>query len=179
MAITRIWRVDPSNPEPRVIAEAAALLREGGLVAFPTETVYGLGADSFNRGAVRRIYQVKGRPPDNPLIVHISSIEQIARVSSRAPEIVERLAEAFWPGPLTVVIPKADSVPEEVTAGLPKVAVRMPAHKVALALINDLGSPIAAPSANLSGRPSPTSPMHVIRDLYGKIEGILDAGETL
>lgn len=179
MAITKIWRVDPSNPEPQVIAEAAALLREGGLVAFPTETVYGLGADSFNKSAVRRIYQVKGRPPDNPLIIHISSIEQIASVSNRAPEIVERLAEAFWPGPLTIVIPKADAVPEEVTAGLPKVAVRMPAHKVALALINDLGSPIAAPSANVSGRPSPTSPTHVIRDLYGKIEGILDAGETL
>lgn len=179
MVETRVWRVDASNPDPSAIREAAFVLRGGGLVAFPTETVYGLGANAYDERAVRRIFEVKGRPMDNPLIVHVSRFEQVYEVSSEVPRAAERMARVFWPGPLTVVIPKSPRVPEGVTAGLPKVGVRMPAHRVALALIEELGSPIAAPSANLSGRPSPTSAEHVLRDLGGRIEGVLDAGETL
>jgi len=175
---TKVWRVDPENPDRQAIREAAEVLRRGGLVAFPTETVYGLGAVIRLRDSVRRIFEVKGRPPDNPLIVHISSLDQLREVASAVPERALRLAEVFWPGPLTLVLPRGD-VPDEVTAGLPKVAVRMPAHAVALALIEEAGAPLAAPSANLSGRPSPTSAEHVLRDLGGKIEGVLDAGETL
>jgi len=176
---TRVWRVDAARPDPSAIREAAEVLRGGGLVAFPTETVYGLGADAYNASAVRRIFEVKGRPPDNPLIVHISRLEQLEELASSLPPAAEELARAFWPGPLTIVVPRSPRVPDEVTASLPKVAVRMPAHKVALALIEELGSPIAAPSANLSGRPSPTSAEHVLRDLGGRVEGILDAGDTL
>lgn len=179
MVATRVWRVNASNPDPLAIREAAEVLRRGGLVAFPTETVYGLGARMYDRRAVKKIFDVKGRPPDNPLIVHISRFEQLWEVALEIPPIVEKLADAFWPGPLTVVVAKSPKVPEEVTAGLPRVAVRMPAHRVALNLIEELEAPIAAPSANLSGRPSPTTAEHVLRDLEGKIEGILDAGETL
>jgi len=176
---TKVWRVDPEAPDRCAIREAAEVLRRGGLVAFPTETVYGLGALIHLREAVRRIFEVKGRPPDNPLIVHISRLDQLYEVAREVPERALKLAEVFWPGPLTLVLPKSASVPSEVTAGLPKVAVRMPAHTVALALIEEAGTPAAAPSANLSGRPSPTSAEHVLKDLGGRIEGVLDAGETL
>ncbi|MEM0025859.1 MAG: L-threonylcarbamoyladenylate synthase [Zestosphaera sp.] len=171
-------KVDPINPDKEVISEAVEVLREGGLVAFPTETVYGLGADSFNKSAVKKIYSVKGRPPDNPLILHISDFKELEVVAKDVPSFVYELANKVWPGPVTFVLKKSDLVLHEVTAGLPTVAVRCPAHPVALALIKGLGNPIAAPSANLSGRPSPTTADHVIKDLSGKIEMILEGGDT-
>lgn len=171
-------KVDPINPGKEVIDEAVEVLREGGLVAFPTETVYGLGADSLNKDAVKRIYGVKGRPPDNPLILHISDLSELEMVARDVPPSIYELASKVWPGPVTFVLRKSDSVLPEVTAGLPTVAVRCPAHPVALALIKGLGRPIAAPSANLSGRPSPTTADHVIKDLLGRIEMILDGGDT-
>jgi L-threonylcarbamoyladenylate synthase len=179
MVRTQCWRVDAEKPDRRLIREAAGVLKRGGLVAFPTETVYGLGALIYLRDAVKRIFEVKGRPPDNPLIVHVAGLDQLYEVAREVPEKALKLAKVFWPGPLTVVLPKSGGVPDEVTAGLPKVAVRMPAHAVALALIEEVGAPVAAPSANLSGRPSPTSAEHVLKDLGGRIEGVLDAGETL
>lgn len=178
MIKTRVLKVDPIDPEKEVVSEAVRILSEGGLVAFPTETVYGLGADSFNKDAVRRIYSVKGRPPDNPLILHISDFRELEVVAKEVPSFVYELASKVWPGPVTFVLKKSDLVLPEVTAGLPTVAVRCPAHPVALSLIRGLGNPIAAPSANLSGRPSPTTADHVIKDLSGKIEMILDGGDT-
>jgi L-threonylcarbamoyladenylate synthase len=148
------------------------------LVAFPTETVYGLGANAFDPAAVRRIFAAKGRPVDNPLIVHVADPDSLADLVTEVPEVGRRLMAAFWPGPLTLVLPKTDRVPPEVTAGLPSVAVRMPDHDVALGLIAAAGVPIAAPSANRSGRPSPTTAAHVREDLDGRIEVILDGGPT-
>lgn len=176
---TKVWQVDPANPDPNAIREAAQVLKRGGLVAFPTETVYGLGALAYERAAVRRIFEAKGRPLDNPLIVHIARVDQLEEVARQVPEEAYRLMDKLWPGPLTLVLWKVERIPLEVTAGLPKVAVRMPAHKVALMLIEEAGAPIAAPSANRSGKPSPTSAEHVIGDLRGRVEGVLDAGETL
>ncbi|MGC8969228.1 MAG: L-threonylcarbamoyladenylate synthase [Conexivisphaera sp.] len=178
-ARTRVLRVDPRNPDESKIARAAEVIRSGGLVAFPTETVYGLGADAFNPEALRRIFLAKGRPQDNPLIVHVPDREWLTRVASSVPELAGRLVERFWPGPLTLVVEASPSLPTEVTAGLPTVAVRCPAHPVALRLIELSGTPIAAPSANLSGRPSPTSAEHVISDLWGLVDVIVDSGETL
>ncbi len=176
---TRVFRVDPFRPDPEVIGYAAGVIRGGGLVVFPTETVYGLGASAFDSRAVERIYAVKGRPLDNPVIVHICDLGQLELVASRVPEEAYRLVERLWPGPLTILLPRSPKVPNVVTAGLDTVAVRMPAHPVALELIRSAGVPIAAPSANLSGKPSPTRGEHVIEDLYSKVEVILDAGETL
>lgn len=176
---TAIYKVDPEHPDPAIIKIAARTLREGGLVAFPTETVYGLGALSSNPRAVLRVFEVKRRPPDNPLILHIHVIDQLFEVAASIPSEALKLAERFWPGPLTLVLPKSPRVIREVTGGLEKVAVRMPAHPVALALIKEAGEPVAAPSANISGRPSPTTAQHVIEDLSGLIEVVLDAGETL
>ncbi len=176
---TRVFRVDPFRPDPEVIGYAAGVIRSGGLVVFPTETVYGLGASAFDSRAVERIYAVKGRPLDNPVIVHICDLGQLELVASRVPEEAYRLVERLWPGPLTILLPRSPKVPNVVTAGLDTVAVRMPAHPVALELIRSAGVPIAAPSANLSGKPSPTRGEHVIEDLYSKVEVILDAGETL
>ncbi|MFZ5901345.1 L-threonylcarbamoyladenylate synthase [Desulforudis sp. DRI-14] len=173
---THYWRVDPINPDQDVITAAARILRQGGLVAFPTETVYGLGANALDSRAVKRIFIAKGRPADNPLIVHVSDLEQAAAITAGLPPLAVKLAKAFWPGPLTLVLPKADAVPGEVTAGLDTVAVRMPDHRVALALIRAAGLPVAAPSANVSGRPSPTTGEHVRQDLEGRVEVILDAG---
>jgi len=173
-----VLKVDPINPGKEVIDEAVEVLKEGGLVAFPTETVYGLGADSLNKDAVKRIYDVKGRPPDNPLILHISDISELEVVARDVPSSIYELASKVWPGPVTFVLRKSDLVLPEVTAGLPTVAVRCPAHPVALTLIKGLEKPIAAPSANLSGRPSPTTADHVIKDLAGRIEMILDGGDT-
>lgn len=170
------WRVDPDVPDRRAITAAAALIREGGLVAFPTETVYGLGANALDRQAVKRIFAVKGRPDDNPLIVHVGEREEMTGLVRAVPPAAQKLIGMFWPGPLTLVLPRSGRVPLLVTAGLDKVAVRMPAHPVALALIREAGVPVAAPSANTSGRPSPTTAAHVLEDLDGRIEAVLDSG---
>ncbi|MBX6378963.1 MAG: threonylcarbamoyl-AMP synthase, partial [Clostridia bacterium] len=161
--------------EPGAVATAATILRHGGLVAFPTETVYGLGADAFNEDAVRRIFAVKGRPPDNPLIVHVAGPRDVGRLSLE-PSAARALIAAFWPGPLTLVLPRRPEVPAVVAAGLDSVAVRCPAHPVARALIAAAGTPLAAPSANRSGRPSPTWAADVLADLGGLIDAVLDGG---
>ncbi|MEM2940702.1 MAG: L-threonylcarbamoyladenylate synthase [Thermoproteota archaeon] len=176
--LTKILKADKHRPSKKVLLEAVKILKSGGLVAFPTETVYGLGADAFNKEAVLKIFRAKKRPPDNPVIVHVSTMEMLANVSSSVPRRVEKLIEELWPGPLTIVVPRASRVPSIISAGLETIAVRMPAHNVALGLIEYLGSPIAAPSANLSGRPSPTNAKDVYEDLNGSIEMIIDAGET-
>lgn len=173
---TRYIKVDQFHPEAGAIAEAGLILRQGGLVAFPTETVYGLGADATNGRAVARIFEAKGRPPDNPIIVHVASRSQLSSLVLSIPAEAEILMDAFWPGPLTVILPAAREVPGVVTAGLTTVAVRMPDHPVALALIKAAGVPVAAPSANLSGKPSPTLAEHVLQDLDGRIEAVLDGG---
>jgi L-threonylcarbamoyladenylate synthase len=158
------------------LAAAVALLKSGGLVAFPTETVYGLGARAFDASAARRVYKAKGRPSDNPLIVHVCDEAMLARVVKRVTPLARRLIDAFWPGPLTLILEKSASVPDAVTAGGRTVAVRCPGHPAARALIRALGEPVAAPSANLSGRPSPTTAAHVLRDLRGRVALILDGG---
>ncbi|HYP25874.1 MAG TPA: L-threonylcarbamoyladenylate synthase [Blastocatellia bacterium] len=173
-----MFKIDPDDPDEGVIARAASIIREGGLVAFPTETVYGLGADSMNERAIGRIFEAKGRPSDNPLIVHVDDREKLARVAAEVSEKAERLMEKFWPGPLTLVLKRRPEVPPAVSAGLPTVAVRMPASRIALALIRHARTPVAAPSANASGRPSPTSASHVLADLGGRIDMILDGGAT-
>ncbi len=155
---------------------AAEILKRGGLVAFPTETVYGLGGDALNPGAVKKIYQVKRRPPDNPLIIHVAGMEEAARLAEEIPPEALLLAEKFWPGPLTMVLPKKDLVPGITTAGLSSAAIRVPAHPLARKLIRAAGIPLAAPSANLSGRPSPTSAGHVLEDLAGSVDAVLDGG---
>jgi L-threonylcarbamoyladenylate synthase len=175
---TEVLRVDPSNPEPEPIARAASVLRAGGLVAFPTETVYGLGANALDPAAVERIFAAKGRPANNPLIVHVAEAAQVSRLATAWPEPAARLAEAFWPGPLTLVLPKTAVVPDIVTAGGPTVAVRLPAHPVALALLRACDLPLAAPSANPSNRLSPTRAVHVLEGLAGRIDLILDGGPT-
>ncbi|GAB6135134.1 L-threonylcarbamoyladenylate synthase [Thermococcus prieurii] len=163
--------------DERKIKVAGRLIIEGKLVAFPTETVYGLGADALNEKAVRRIFEAKGRPADNPLIVHIAEFDDLKKLAREIPEEAKILAEKFWPGPLTLVLPKRDEVPLVTTGGLDTVAVRMPAHPIALALIR-ASTPIAAPSANISGKPSPTLAEHVVDDFYGRIEAIIDGGPT-
>ncbi|NJE85703.1 threonylcarbamoyl-AMP synthase [Thermococcus sp. CX2] len=163
--------------DERKVRIAARFILEGKLVAFPTETVYGLGADALNEKAVKRIFKAKGRPADNPLIVHIADFKDLNKLAREIPEEAKLLAERFWPGPLTMVLPKKDEVPKVTTGGLDTVAVRMPSHPIALALIR-ASTPIAAPSANVSGRPSPTMAEHVIDDFYGKIECVIDGGET-
>lgn len=173
---TRLLKVDPHRPEPDIIREAAAVLRRGGLVAFPTETVYGLGANGLDPEAVAKIFRAKGRPADNPLIMHVARPDDGARLAAKWPLVAERAAEAFWPGPLTLVVPSRGHVPAVVTAGLPTVAVRIPDHPVALALLREAAVPVAAPSANRSGRPSPTRAEHVWNDLQGRIDLILDGG---
>jgi len=175
---TRYWRVNPFHPEKNKIIEAASFIRGGKTVAFPTETVYGLGADAFNPEAVQKIFIAKGRPADNPLIVHVAHLSQLKKLVQEIPPEAALLIRQFWPGPLTLVLPKSREVPYGVTAGLDTVAVRMPRHKVALELIRWAGCPIAAPSANVSGKPSPTSAKHVLKDMYGAIGGILDGGST-
>lgn len=158
-----------------VLKPAAECLKKGGLVAFPTETVYGLGADALNESAARRIYEAKGRPSDNPLIVHIAKVED-AKCLAQTNTNFRLLAESFWPGPLTMVLPKKDVVPYGTTGGLDTVAIRMPSHPAALSLIKQSGVFVAAPSANLSGRPSPTRADHVVEDMDGRIEYIVDGG---
>ena len=167
---------EPMNMD--YIKEASEILRNGGLVAFPTETVYGLGGDATDKEASKKIYAAKGRPSDNPLIVHIAKFSQLEDISKDLPENAKKLADAFWPGPLTMVVNKNKVIPYETTGGLDTVAVRMPNNPVALALIEESGCMIAAPSANTSGRPSPTKASHVYEDLSGKIEAILDGGSV-
>jgi len=175
---TRIWQVHPERPDPQRIAQAAEILRRGGLVAFPTETVYGLGANALDARAVQRIFAAKGRPSHDPLIVHVATAEDLQQVAREVSSLAEQLTRTFWPGPLTLVLPKASAIPDEVTSGRPTVAVRCPAHPVALALIRAASVPIAAPSANRFGHTSPTTAQHVLDDLGGQIDLILDAGPT-
>ncbi len=176
--MTDIIQVAPDNPDPRAIARAAECLRNGGLVAFPTETVYGLGVNALDRAAVQRLFAAKQRPLNDPLIVHVGSFESIAPLVSRVPKSARSLARRFWPGPLTMIFPRSARVPDEVTAGLPNVAVRVPAHPVARALIDAAAVPVAAPSANLFSRPSPTQASHVVDDLDGRIDLVVDGGST-
>lgn len=173
---TVVWKVDPTNPERDVIRRAAETICAGGLVAFPTETVYGLGANALSAEAVARIFEAKGRPATNPVIVHVSEGSEVLNVATIWPETAEKLAAAFWPGPLTLVVPKGDRVPSVVTAGGSTVAVRCPNHPVAQALIREAGVPIAAPSANRSTELSPTRAEHVLKGLNGRIAVLLDGG---
>jgi len=162
----------------KIIKEAVKIIRRGGLIAFPTETVYGLGANALDKKAVKKIFKAKGRPSDNPLIVHIADFTELFRLVKKIPKITEILAKKFWPGPLTLIFLKKKIVPNKVTAGGNTVAIRIPKNKTALKLIKDSGFPIAAPSANLSGRPSPTTAQHVFEDLGEKIDLIIDGGKT-
>lgn len=175
---TKYWQVSAQQPEPEIIRQAAMLIRQGGLVAFPTETVYGLGADGLNSEAVKKIFAAKGRPVDNPLILHIAESADVLRLARCVDARTQKLISRFWPGPLTLVLPKEKIIPDEVTAGLDTVAIRMPRHPVALALIKESGVPLAAPSANRSGYPSPTTGQHVYADLGGRIEAVLESGPT-
>ena len=175
---TIIQKVEKEHPDETVLKQAGEILKSGGLVAFPTETVYGLGGDGLNARSSEKIYAAKGRPSDNPLIIHISDMESLDRIVSYVPEKARKLAEKYWPGPLTMIFQKSEEVPLETTGGLDSVAVRMPSHKTARMLIRYGGGYVAAPSANTSGRPSPTKASHVIEDLNGKVEMILDGGEV-
>ncbi len=173
---TKILTIDSSNFNITELKEAAEILRMGGLVAFPTETVYGLGADGLNPLASRKIYAAKGRPSDNPLIIHIADFKALEELALDIPEKGQKLAEAFWPGPLTLIFKKSSKVPDSTTGGLDTVAIRMPSHPLAYELIRTSGIYIAAPSANISGRPSPTRAEHVIEDMNGIIDMIIDGG---
>ena len=173
---TKIVRITSELIEKETLQEAAGLIREGELVAFPTETVYGLGADALRPEASKKIYAAKGRPSDNPLIVHICKFEELESIAKEVPKQAKLLADAFWPGPLTMVVYKNERVPYETTGGMETVAVRMPNHPVALGLIEESGCLIAAPSANTSGKPSPTEAEHVALDMDGRIPMILDGG---
>ncbi|MCR5399472.1 MAG: threonylcarbamoyl-AMP synthase [Lachnospiraceae bacterium] len=184
---TLVGRIDREDIDDNILKKGGDIIRAGGLVAFPTETVYGLGGDALNPASSRKIYEAKGRPSDNPLIVHIADIGALARIASMKDEDysipgiydkVVRLADSFWPGPLTIILKKTDAVPYETTGGLDTVAVRMPSDPIALGLISASGGYIAAPSANISGRPSPTRINHVIEDMDGRIDMILDGGDV-
>lgn len=171
-------KLDEKRPDQNIIRNASKLIRSGEIIAFPTETVYGLGGNALDPYAVLRIFEIKGRPPDNPLIVHIADMKMLKTLVIQIPPKAHRVIEKFWPGPITLVLKKSKIVPRITTGGLNTVAVRMPKNKIALALIKGSGLPIAAPSANISGRPSPTSARHVNDDLAGKIKLILDGGTT-
>ncbi len=173
---TEIYKLDPDSPDPDIIKKASEIIRSGGLVVFPTETVYGLGADATVPDAAKKIYEAKGRPSDNPLIIHVSKPED-AEKYAYTNEIYYKLTERFSPGPLTVILKKKETVPDETSGGLDTVAVRIPDNKTALSLIDASDTAIAAPSANISGKPSPTKVEHVTDDLYGKVDMILDGGD--
>ncbi len=175
---TKIIKINHNNFSINDLDEASHILKNGGLVAFPTETVYGLGADGLNPEASNKIYTAKGRPSDNPLILHIADLNSLEKLTHHCPDIARRLAKAFWPGPLTMIFQKSKIVPYSTTGGLDTVAIRMPSHPIAKQLIRSSGTSVAAPSANLSGRPSPTRAEHVIEDLNGKIEMIIDGGDV-
>ncbi|HHV74796.1 MAG TPA: threonylcarbamoyl-AMP synthase [Thermoanaerobacterium sp.] len=174
--MTKIVKLDRDNPDMNLIDEAATILLNGGLVAFPTETVYGIGANSLNPDAVAKIFVAKGRPQDNPLILHIAEFQDLFKYAKNVPNDALKLARQFWPGPLTMIFEKSDIVPPINTAGMNTVAIRMPSNKIAHALIKRAGVPVSAPSANLSGKPSPTDASHVISDLYGRVDMIIDGG---
>nr|WP_235820457.1 L-threonylcarbamoyladenylate synthase [Halalkalibacter krulwichiae] len=173
--VDKFWEYEKQR---QFIKDAALWIKKGEVVAFPTETVYGLGANALEEAAVKKIFEAKGRPSDNPLIVHIADTSQLSELVEEVPQVAQQLIKHFWPGPLTIILKKKQSVAESVTAGLDTVAVRMPNHPVALELLRDAGVPVAAPSANLSGKPSPTSGEHVYHDLQGRIAAILDGGQT-
>ena len=172
---TIYWNLQADN-ETEILKAAGCLLRQGEVVAFPTETVYGLGADGLNGTAVAKIFAAKGRPVDNPLILHIASVEDILPLTSGLTANARALMQSFWPGPLTLIVAKSDLIPDEVSAGLDTVGVRMPSHPIAARLIKETGRPIAAPSANISGKPSPTDASAVWDDMQGKIAGVIDGG---
>ena len=175
---TRVVRMTEEQIDMELIREAGKIIRDGGLVAFPTETVYGLGGDALNPLSSRKIYAAKGRPSDNPLIVHIADQQALSSIVGEIPGNAWKLAERFWPGPLTMILHKSDRVPRETTGGLDTVAVRMPSDKIAQALIQAAGGFVAAPSANASGRPSPTVARYVAEDLAGRVEMIIDGGDV-
>ncbi|MBX0357877.1 threonylcarbamoyl-AMP synthase [Halobacillus sp. Nhm2S1] len=176
---TKWWKQNKNSSDlDAQIQEAAALLRENQVIAFPTETVYGLGADATEEAAVQRIFEAKGRPADNPLIVHVADQDQVSQLISEIPPVAKKLMDEFWPGPLTLVLKSNGTAAENVTAGLSTIGIRMPDHPLALTLLRKTGRPLAAPSANRSGRPSPTTADHVYQDLDGRIAGILDGGPT-
>lgn len=178
MKQTLVLKVHPQKPNIKKVQAAACIIRKGGLVAFPTETVYGLGADALNPTAVLALFEAKKRPLDNPPIVHVENVSDVYGLAEQVPPKAERLMQAFWPGPLTLVFKRSAQVPDVTVAGLDTIAIRMPQHAVALALIKESKRPIAAPSANLAGKPSPTSAKHVFDDLNGRIDAILDGGPT-
>ena len=175
---TRIIHIDEENIDSDLIAQAGRIIKDGGLVAFPTETVYGLGGDALNPESSKKIYESKGRPSDNPLIVHIAELGDMDAIVETVTEDAVKLAENFWPGPLTMILKKSGKVPFETTGGLDTVAVRMPIHKTASAFIRASGGYIAAPSANISGKPSPTGAKYVIQDMDGRIDMIIDGGDA-
>ena len=175
---TRIIKIDRERIDEGLMEEAATIIRKGGTVAFPTETVYGLGANGLDEEAVKKIYKAKGRPSDNPLILHISSMEELKPLVDEISEEARLCIEKFWPGPLTIIFKKSGMIPDIITAGLDTVAIRMPDHPIAAKLIAKAQVPIAAPSANLSGKPSPTKASHVIEDMMGRIDMIIDGGDT-
>lgn len=173
---TKLVKIDPNNIDYEILSEAAAIIRSGGTVIFPTETVYGLGANGLSEEACDKIYKAKGRPSDNPLILHISSMDELSNLVKEVPENAKLMADSFWPGPLTMIFNKKDIVSNKITGGLGTVAIRMPQNDIARELIKLSGCPIAAPSANTSGKPSPTSARHVIDDMLGKVDMIIDGG---
>ena len=170
---TKVVKIDSANIDEAAMKEACDLIRAGELVAFPTETVYGLGGDALNKDASRKIYAAKGRPSDNPLIVHIADRNDLYKLAEEVPETALKLADAFMPGPITIILKKKECVPGETTGGLDTVAIRMPRHPVAARMIRESGVYVAAPSANTSGRPSPTKAKYVIEDLNGKVDMII------
>jgi L-threonylcarbamoyladenylate synthase len=178
MKKTLVFKVDPQEPDIEKITKAAQVIKEGGLVAFPTETVYGLGADALNAQAILAVFEAKQRPLDNPPIIHVSDVEDVRKLAQGIPPVAEKLMRKFWPGPLTLIFKRSANVPDLTVSGLDTIAIRMPKHNVALCLIRESNCPIAAPSANLAGKPSPTSASHVLNDLDGRIDMVLDAGTT-
>ena len=175
---TKILKINPKNPQSSKIRQAAKIIKSGGLVAFPTETVYGLGANALDAKSVKKIFVAKGRPSDNPLIIHIADMADLGMLADHIPSVAYDLMDEFWPGPLTLVLKKSKIVPKIITGGLDTVAIRMPENKIAHALIRESGVPIAAPSANVAGKPSPTTPGHVADDLSDRIGMIIDGGKT-
>lgn len=178
MKKTLVLKVNQIKPDKNKICIAANIIKKGGLVAFPTETVYGLGADALNSKAVLALFKAKKRPLDNPPIVHVSDLKEVYKLAEKVPNKAEKLMKKFWPGPLTLIFRRSSIVPDVTVASLNTVAIRMPKHNVALALIKESNCPIAAPSANIAGKPSPTTAQHVLEDLKGRIDAVLDAGST-
>ncbi len=178
MKQTIVLKVDAQQPDINKVQIAASIIKKGGLVAFPTETVYGLGADALNKKAVSAMFKAKKRPKDNPPIIHVENKNDIHKLAKQVPTKADKLMKEFWPGPLTLVFKRSKNVPDVTVAGLDTIAIRMPQHPVALALIKESNCPLAAPSANLAGKPSPTTAQHVLKDLNNRIDAILDSGPT-